>query len=199
MEPTPPVARWLWPFRTTLGNRATFWAIHLCTRGSPVVGLAPSDTQQVDWVAYVLWARQAFCVNGRSFPCAAGILGGGKVGILVLDFHFSTAHSFSSFLIFLAYKQQQTTGFFEGSARRGHAGALRQRAQTPRWRISCNPASLPADANASCGTRSPSRIAKRCNAAFQFCTGMVHFLAICSSARNSNFSAASAVGNDPVS
>ena len=55
---------------------------------------------------------QAFCVNGRSFPCAAGILGGGKVGILVLDFHFSTAHSFSSFLIFLAYKQQQTTGVF---------------------------------------------------------------------------------------
>ena len=31
------------------------------------------------------------------FPCAAGILGGGKVGILRLDFHFSTAHSFSSF------------------------------------------------------------------------------------------------------
>jgi hypothetical protein len=42
-------------------------------------------------------ARQEFCVNGCSFPCAAGILGGGKVGILVLDFHFSTAHSFSCF------------------------------------------------------------------------------------------------------
>src|ERR1019366_9339239 len=53
-------------------------------------------------------------------------------------------------------------------------------------------------ANASGGTRSPSRIAKRCKAAFQSCTGIVHFLAICSSARNSNFSAASAVGNDPL-
>jgi hypothetical protein len=52
---------------------------------------------------------QAFCANGRFFPCAAGILGGGKVGILVLDFHFSTAHSFSFCLVFLAYKQQQTT------------------------------------------------------------------------------------------
>src|SRR5436190_2907980 len=31
-----------------------------------------------------LWMCQAFCVNGRSFPCAAGILGGGKVGILFL-------------------------------------------------------------------------------------------------------------------
>jgi hypothetical protein len=31
------------------------------------------------------------------FPCAAGILGGGKVGILILDFHFSMAHS-SSFV-----------------------------------------------------------------------------------------------------
>jgi hypothetical protein len=39
--------------------------------------------------------RQAFCVNGRFFPSAAGILGGGKVGILLLDFHFSTAHSSS--------------------------------------------------------------------------------------------------------
>jgi len=26
-------------------------------------------------------------------PCAAGHRGGGKVGILLLDFHFSTAHS----------------------------------------------------------------------------------------------------------
>jgi hypothetical protein len=43
------------------------------------------------------WTRQEFCVNGRSFPCAAGILGGGKVGILILDFHFSTAHSSSWF------------------------------------------------------------------------------------------------------
>jgi hypothetical protein len=41
------------------------------------------------------------------------------------------------------------------------------------------------------GTRSPSRIAKRCNAAFQFCTGIVHFLAICSKARYSSFKAAS--------
>jgi hypothetical protein len=35
-------------------------------------------------------------------------------------------------------------------------------------------------ANSAFGTRSPSRIAKRCKAAFQFCTGMVHFLAMCS-------------------
>ena len=41
------------------------------------------------------------------------------------------------------------------------------------------------------GTRSPSRIAKRCKAAFQFCTGMVHFFAMCSSARYSSLSAAS--------
>jgi hypothetical protein len=34
------------------------------------------------------------------FPCAAGILGGGKVGILILDFHFSMAHSSSSFFGF---------------------------------------------------------------------------------------------------
>src|SRR3954468_9817314 len=32
-------------------------------------------------------ARQAFCVNGRFFPCAAGCRGGGKVGILILDLH----------------------------------------------------------------------------------------------------------------
>ena len=37
--------------------------------------------------------------------------------------------------------------------------------------------------NSAFGTRSPSRIAKRCNAAFQFCTGMVHFFAMCSRAR----------------
>src|SRR6202161_604098 len=43
---------------------------------------------------------QVFCVNGRFFPCAAGILGGGKVGILILDFHFPMAHSSSSFLVF---------------------------------------------------------------------------------------------------
>jgi hypothetical protein len=41
------------------------------------------------------------------------------------------------------------------------------------------------------GTRSPSRIAKRCKAAFQFCTGMVHFFAMCSRARYSSFIAAS--------
>lgn len=32
-------------------------------------------------------------------------------------------------------------------------------------------------ANSAFGTRSPSRIAKRCRAAFQFCTSIVHFLA----------------------
>jgi len=41
------------------------------------------------------------------------------------------------------------------------------------------------------GTRSPGRIAKRCKAAFQFCTGIVHFLAMCSSARYSSLRAAS--------
>ena len=41
------------------------------------------------------------------------------------------------------------------------------------------------------GTRSPSRIAKRCKAAFQFCTGIVHFLAMCSKARYSSLTAAS--------
>ena len=53
---------------------------------------------------------QAFCVNGLFF--CAGILGGGKVGILLLDFHFSTAHSFSSSLSVTAKK---TTGFFLGA------------------------------------------------------------------------------------
>ena len=33
------------------------------------------------------------------------------------------------------------------------------------------------------GTRSPSKIAKRCKAAFQFCTGIVHFRAMRSKAR----------------
>ena len=37
-------------------------------------------------------ARQEDCVNGSSFPCAAGYRGSGKVGILGLDFHFPTAH-----------------------------------------------------------------------------------------------------------
>src|SRR3954451_21718961 len=55
---------------------------------------------------------QAVCVNGRFFPCAAGILGGGKVGILSLDFHFSTAHRFSSSLSVSA----ETTGFFSRSS-----------------------------------------------------------------------------------
>src|SRR6266481_8998334 len=53
-------------------------------------------------------------------------------------------------------------------------------------------------ANSAFGTRSPSRIAKRCKAAFQFCTGMVHFLAMCSRARYSSFIAASWLGNDPL-
>ena len=47
------------------------------------------------------------------------------------------------------------------------------------------------------GTRSPSRIAKRCKAAFHFCSGMVHFLAMCSRARYSSFRAASWLGKDP--
>ena len=45
-------------------------------------------------------ARQAFCVNGLFFPSAAGCRDGGKVGILGLDFHFSMAHSNSSFWSF---------------------------------------------------------------------------------------------------
>ena len=40
---------------------------------------------------------QEFCVNGCFFLAPQAILGGGKVGILVLDFHFSRAHSFSCF------------------------------------------------------------------------------------------------------
>ena len=44
-----------------------------------------------------IWARQAFCVNGGFsfgfFLAPQANLGCGKVGILVLDFHFSTAHS----------------------------------------------------------------------------------------------------------
>src|SRR5579863_4650716 len=46
------------------------------------------------------------------FPCAAGILGGGKVGILLLDFHFSTAHSFCFLSLLPADKKQQTTVFW---------------------------------------------------------------------------------------
>ncbi len=48
----------------------------------------------------LLRARQAFCVNGLFFPSAAGCRGGGKVGILGLDFHFPMAHSNSSFWSF---------------------------------------------------------------------------------------------------
>ena len=43
-------------------------------------------------------ARQAFCVNGISSLRRRRFPSGGKVGILPLDFHFSTAHSFSSAL-----------------------------------------------------------------------------------------------------
>ena len=73
------------------------------------------------------------------------------------------------------------------------AGILaRKRKSSEVWRRSLHPISalLPIRscyagyyAGSSFGTRSPSRIAKRCKAAFQFCTGMVHFLAICSNAR----------------
>ena len=41
------------------------------------------------------------------------------------------------------------------------------------------------------------QIAKRCKAAFQLTTGMVHFFAICSSARYSSLNAASWLGNEP--
>ena len=37
-------------------------------------------------------ARQAFCLNGGFFLAPQANLGGGKVGILVLDFQFSTTH-----------------------------------------------------------------------------------------------------------
>ncbi len=46
-------------------------------------------------------ARQAFCVNGLFFLAPQAILGGGKVGIRFVDFHFSTAHSNSSFWSFV--------------------------------------------------------------------------------------------------
>jgi hypothetical protein len=108
-------------------------------------------------------------------------------------FHFSTAHSFSSSLSVTA----RTTSFFLGAprnaasrarARRGPLLADQKGLQSVR--------AVPGYARASSGTRSPSRIANRCKAAFQSCTGIVHFLAMCSSA-NSNFSAASGLGNDP--
>src|ERR1700722_7434079 len=139
---------------------------------------------------------QAFCVNGRFFPCAAGILGVGKVGILILDFHFSMAHSFSRFLVFSAKIINRFSRICtRTSANRARLGARPQILAESRF-LQIAPL-RPAHASASCGTRSPSRIAKRCKAAFQFCTGMVHFFAMCSSAKNSNFNAASGLGNDP--
>ena len=130
------------------------------------------------------------------FPCAAGILGGGKVGILILDFHFSMAHSSSSFLVFSSKIINRFLRICTGtSGNRAQLGA-RPEILAQRHFLRIAPL-LPAHASASCGTRSPSRIAKRCKAAFQFCTGMVHFLAMCSRARYSSFIAASWFGNEP--
>jgi hypothetical protein len=50
---------------------------------------------------------QAFCVNGRFFPCAAGILGGGKVGILLLENGFTYNQQRFASLSAIAY---QVTG-----------------------------------------------------------------------------------------
>src|ERR1051325_10351368 len=47
------------------------------------------------------------------------------------------------------------------------------------------------------GSRSSYRIANRFSAAFQSCTGRVHFLATRSRAKNSSFMAASSFGNEP--
>ena len=52
-------------------------------------------------------------------------------------------------------------------------------------------------ARSPAGMRSGHRILKRFSAAFQFCTGIVHFFAALRSARYNNFRAASSFGNEP--
>jgi hypothetical protein len=52
--------------------------------------------------ARLAWARQEFCVNGRFLLAPQAILGGGKAGIRFVVFHFSTAHSDSSFWSFVS-------------------------------------------------------------------------------------------------
>ena len=66
----------------------------------------------------ILRMCQGFCVNDRFFPSAAGILGGEKVEILFLDFHFFTAHSSSWSLGFL-FKFMEVFSGLSGRSRRG--------------------------------------------------------------------------------
>lgn len=52
-------------------------------------------------------------------------------------------------------------------------------------------------ATVALGTRSPSRMANCCKAAFQSFTGLVHFLAMCSRARYNSLIGRRLGGNDP--
>src|SRR5579871_6042086 len=140
-------------------------------------------------------ASSGLCKRPGFLPCAAGYRGGGKVGILGLDFHFSTAQQRNSWFGCSAFKFRKEFCLEPRDFRPARANSAL--APSPGTADTFSDPFLSAYASASCGTRSPSRIANRCKAAFQFCTGMVHFWAICSSARNSSFIAASAFGNDP--
>src|SRR5690349_7163844 len=149
--------------------------------------------------ARISGASTSLCKRPGFFLAPRGFRGGGKVEILVLDFHFSTAHKRNSYLWFFGlHFLGRSFSFFGTPPPLRSAGARRSPFLRQARRRRCVRRSSPsAHASASCGTRSPSKIAKRCKAAFQFCTGIVHFLAICSNARNSSFIAASALGNEP--
>src|ERR1700685_3876976 len=84
----------------------------------------------------LLFQRDVSSVLGKRpwFPCAAGILGGGKVGILILDFHFSMAHSSSSFLLFSSKIINRFSRMCTGTS--GNRAQLGARPQTlAEWRF----------------------------------------------------------------
>src|ERR1039457_2791686 len=144
-------------------------------------------------------------------PCRCG----GKVGILLLDFQFFTADQFFCFRSVRNANQAVVVGAVEmwesrrpceipkAAGKRGGAGRSLFPLSTPRpfpprrHFHSARFISAAIYIISPLGTRSPSRIAKRCKADFQFCTGIVHFLAMCSRARYSSLRAASGLGNDP--
>src|SRR5579872_863857 len=150
--------------------------------------------------------REFLAFNDHA-PCAAGHRCGGKVGILLLDFHFPTAHQFFFFsfvrnanlTVVGAVEMWNLAAFarFQSGVENCGKHAVRLPLFSTRRHFH-NARFLPRTYTISAlGTRSPSRIAKRCKAAFQFCTGMVHFFAMCSKARYSSLRAASGLGNDP--
>ena len=89
-------------------NRAVYVAMGVDLDGrKDVLGLWTSSNEGAKfWLAVLTelrnrGVRQEFCVNGSSFLAPQAILGGGKVGILILDFHFSRAPQFFLVLAFI--------------------------------------------------------------------------------------------------